>query len=77
MSLEVDWIAEQPNAGSCDTEMTSYHHREKEFVGQTSPSHQSTGRTYTGPVSAKLIIISITLKQTDGQNMNISIKEIN
>jgi hypothetical protein len=49
----------------------------KEFMGQTSPTHQSTGRTYTGPDSAKLIIISITLKQSGGQNMNISIKETN
>jgi hypothetical protein len=49
----------------------------KEFVGHTSPACQSTGRTYTGHVSAKLIIISITLKQLGGQNMNTSIKEIN
>jgi hypothetical protein len=49
----------------------------KEFVGQTSPSHQSTERTCTGLVSAKLIIILITLKQSDGQNMNTLIKEIN
>jgi hypothetical protein len=34
----------------------------KEFVGQTSPARQSTGITYTGPASAKLTIISITLK---------------
>jgi hypothetical protein len=49
----------------------------KEFVGQTSPARQSTRRTCTGPASAKLIIISIILKQSGGQNMNISIKEIN
>jgi hypothetical protein len=49
----------------------------KEFVGQTSSSHQSTGRTYTSPASTKLIIISITLKQMGGQNINTSIKEIN
>jgi hypothetical protein len=49
----------------------------KEFAGQTSPAHQSTIRTYTGPASAKLIIISITLKQSGGQNINTSIKEIN
>jgi hypothetical protein len=67
----------QPNAGSCDTEKTGYHHRGKKFAGQTSPSHQSTRRTYTDPASAKLIIILITLKQLDGQNMNSSIKEIN
>jgi hypothetical protein len=46
----------------------------KEFVGQISPAHQSTGRTCTGPASSKLIIISITLKQSGGQNMNTSIK---
>jgi hypothetical protein len=50
---------------------------EKEFAGQTSLGHQSTRRTCTGPTSAKLIIISITLKQSGGQNMNILIKEIN
>jgi hypothetical protein len=49
----------------------------KEFMGQTSPSHQSTGRTCTCLVSVKLIIISITLKQSDSQNMNTLIKEIN
>jgi hypothetical protein len=49
----------------------------KEFVDQTSPSHQSTERTCIGLVSAKLIIILITLKQSDGQNMNTLIKEIN
>jgi hypothetical protein len=36
---------------------------EKEFAGQISSSHQSTRRTCTGPASAKLIIILITLKQ--------------
>jgi hypothetical protein len=49
----------------------------KEFVGQTSPTRQFTERTCTDPTSAKLIIISITLKQSGGQNMNTSIKEIN
>jgi hypothetical protein len=29
LSLEVDWVAGQPNAGSCDTERTGYHRREK------------------------------------------------
>jgi hypothetical protein len=29
LSLEVDWVAGQPNAGSCDTEMTGYHHKKK------------------------------------------------
>jgi hypothetical protein len=48
----------------------------KEFVSQTSPSRQSTGRTRTSLSSAKLIIISITLKQLGCQNMNTSIKEI-
>jgi hypothetical protein len=48
----------------------------KEFAGQTSPSHQSTGRTCTDPASAKLIIISIILKQSHGQNMNTLIKKI-
>jgi hypothetical protein len=46
-------------------------------VGQTSLAHQSTGRTHTGPASAKLIIIPITLKQSGGENMNTSIKENN
>jgi hypothetical protein len=49
----------------------------KEFASQTSSSRQSNGRTCTSPASAKLIIISITLKQSGGQNMNTSIKEIN
>jgi hypothetical protein len=50
---------------------------EKEFVGQISSVRQSTGRTCTDPASVKLIIISITLKQSSGQNMNTLIKEIN
>jgi hypothetical protein len=29
LSLEVDWVAGQPNAASCDTERTDYHHRGK------------------------------------------------
>jgi hypothetical protein len=33
MSLEVDWVVGQPNAGSCDTEMTGYHHWEKKIYG--------------------------------------------
>jgi hypothetical protein len=38
LSLEVDWVAGEPNAGSCNTERTDYHHREtEEFVGQISP----------------------------------------
>jgi hypothetical protein len=49
----------------------------KEFTGQTSQAHQSTGRTCTSLAFAKLIIISITLKQSGGQNINTSIKEIN
>jgi hypothetical protein len=45
LSLEV---ARQPNVGSYDTETTRYHHGEtKEFMGQTSPARQSTGRTCT------------------------------
>jgi hypothetical protein len=70
-------VAGQPNARSCVTERIGYHRRKKEFAGQTSPTCQSTGRTYTGSASTKLIIISITLKQSGGQNMNTSIKEIN
>jgi hypothetical protein len=73
----VDWVVGQPNAGSYNTERVGYHDREKEFAGQTSLAHQSTGRTCTDPASAKLIIVSITLKQSGGQNMNTSIKEIN
>jgi hypothetical protein len=71
-------VTGEPNAGLCDTERTDYHHRETEkFAGQTSPTRQSTGRTCTDPASVKLIIISITLKQSSGQNMNTLIKEIN
>jgi hypothetical protein len=34
LSLEVDWVAGEPNARSYDTERTHYHHREiEEFVG--------------------------------------------
>jgi hypothetical protein len=76
--LELDWVAEEPNAGSCDTERTDYHHREtEEFVGKTSSVRQSTRRTCTGPASAKLILISITLKQSGGENMNTSNQEKN
>jgi hypothetical protein len=74
----VDWVAEEPNARSCDTERIDYHHREtEEFAGQTSPAHQSTGRTCTGPTSTKLMLISITLKQSGGENMNTSNQEKN
>jgi hypothetical protein len=73
----VDWVAGQPNARSCDMERTVYHHRKKEFTGQTSQARQSTRRTCTGLAFAKLIIISITLKQSGGQNINTLIKEIN
>jgi hypothetical protein len=53
-----------------------YHHKEiEEFVGQTSPAHQSVGRTCTGPTFTKLILISITLKQSSGENMNTSNQE--
>jgi hypothetical protein len=63
LSLEVDWVAGPPNAGSYDTKRIGYHRREtKEFTGQISPAHQSTGRTCTDPTSVKLIIILITLK---------------
>jgi hypothetical protein len=34
LSLEVNWVAGQPNARSCDTKRTGYHHRKtKEFTG--------------------------------------------
>jgi hypothetical protein len=49
----------------------------KEFAGQISSARQSIERTCTDSASVKLIIISITLKQSGGQNMNTSIKEIN
>jgi hypothetical protein len=29
LSLVVDWVAGQPNAGSCDIKRTGYHHRKK------------------------------------------------
>jgi hypothetical protein len=78
LSLEVDWVMGEPNAGSCDMERTDYHHRKtEEFAGQTSPAHQSTKRTYTGHASVKLILISITLKQSGGENMNTSNQEKN
>jgi hypothetical protein len=33
LSLEVDWVVEQPNVESCDTKRTGYHHKEtKEFA---------------------------------------------
>jgi hypothetical protein len=74
----VDWVAGEPNAESCDTERTDYHDREiEEFAGQTSPACQSTGRTCTGLVSIKLALISITLKQSGGENMNTSNQEKN
>jgi hypothetical protein len=78
LSLKIDWVVGEPNAGSYDMKRTSYHHREtKEFVSQISPVRQSTGITCTGPTSVKLIIISITLKQSGGENINTSIKENN
>jgi hypothetical protein len=48
----------------------------EEFTGSTSPAHQSTRRNYTGPDSAKLILLSITLT-TDGENRNNPIQERN
>jgi hypothetical protein len=72
----VDWVAGAPNARSCDTESTDYHRREtEEFTGQTSLTHQSTRRNCTGSASAKLVLISITLKQSGGENMNTSNQE--
>jgi hypothetical protein len=74
----VDWVAGESNTGRYDTEMTDYHHREsEEFTGQTSQAYQSIGRTCTGPASTKLILISITLKQSGGENMNILNQEKN
>jgi hypothetical protein len=71
LSLEVDWMAEEPNAGHCDMERTHFHHREtEEFVGQTSSACQSTERTCTRPTYAKLILLSITLTQSSGENMS-------
>jgi hypothetical protein len=78
LSLEVDWVA-----GAIQRWKLQYGKdwlsslEKKEFAGQTSPSRQSTGRTCTDPASAKLLVISITLKQSNGQNINTSIKEIN
>jgi hypothetical protein len=46
-------------------------------MGQISLTHQSTRRIYIDPASVKLIIISIILKQSGGQDMNTSFKEIN
>jgi hypothetical protein len=52
--------------------MTHYHHRErKEFMGYTSLTCQSTGKICTGSASAKLLIISITLKRSGCENMNL------
>jgi hypothetical protein len=76
--LEVDLVTGEPNAGLCDTERTDYHHRETEkFAGQTSPTRQSTERTCTDLASAKLILISIRLKQSGDENMNTSNQEKN
>jgi hypothetical protein len=76
LSLEVDWVAGQPNAGSCDTERTIYHHTEKKnlwvkHLRSVNPLEEPA------PASVKFIIISITVKQLSGENMNTSIKENN
>jgi hypothetical protein len=74
----VDWVAGEPNAESNDMERTDDHHREtEEFASQTFLARQSTRTTCIGPASAKLILISITLKQSGGENMNTSNQEKN
>jgi hypothetical protein len=43
-------------------EMVHFDHmKTEEFAGSTSLTRQSTGRNYTDPDSAKLILLSITL----------------
>jgi hypothetical protein len=74
LSFEVDWVAGQHNAGSCDTERASYHHRGKKKLWV---KHLRPVNPREEPAPALLIIILITPKQLDGQNMNTSIKEIN
>jgi hypothetical protein len=78
LSLEVDSIAGESNAWSCDTERSHFDHKEiEEFMGSTSPARQSTERNCTGPDSIKLIPLSITLTQSSGENINNRIEAKN
>jgi hypothetical protein len=62
LSLEVDLVTGELNDESCDTERTHFYHTKiEEFTGSTSSARQSTGRNCTGPHSAKLILLTITL----------------
>jgi hypothetical protein len=55
--------------------MTHFNHTEtEEFVVPTSLAHQSTGRNYTDLVSIKLILLTITLTQLSGENINNQIE---
>jgi hypothetical protein len=57
-------------------ERTHFDHMEtKEFVVPTSLTRQFTGRNYTGLNSAKLILVSITLTQSSGENINNQIEK--
>jgi hypothetical protein len=47
----------------------------KEFVVPTYPTHQSTRRNYTSLNSAKLILVSITVTQLSGENINNQIEK--
>jgi hypothetical protein len=59
-------------------ERTHFDHREiEEFVGQISLIRQAIERNYTGPASANLILLSITMTQLSGENINNRIKEKN
>jgi hypothetical protein len=58
-------------------ERTSYHHRGKRIYESNISVPSIHWKNLHWPASAKLIIISITLKQLGDQNMNTSIKEIN
>jgi hypothetical protein len=70
-------VAGQPNAESYDTKRTGYHHWEKRICESNIFVPSIHLKNLHRPTSAKLIIISITQKQSGGQNMNTSIKEIN
>jgi hypothetical protein len=63
LTLEVDWVAGQPNAGSCDMERTGYHHmKKKKNLWVKHLWFINPLKEYAPASSVKLIIISITLK---------------
>jgi hypothetical protein len=57
-------------------ERTHFDHTEmEEFVVLTSPGYQPTGRNCINLASAKLILVSITLTQSSGENINNQIEK--